>query len=188
MILHKGGPAYIPLAKLPAEIRDQLQPAREVKPTVTPAATIPTNGLNWNAGFTIPYRFFFPANNVAVYDHLAADPKLFATAKLVFLTGKGISPMCQDTLNGLVSHGLTVVTPAYLAPPGMPLGGEVVKVYPTGLGRWIVTDQVDNSAVAPLLQPFLGSPDQMRFVFGQTEVIFRQDGKGNLTVEQSPRP
>jgi len=150
--------------------------------------TIPTNGLNWNAGFTIPYRFFFPANNVAVYDHLAADPKLFATAKLVFLTGKEISPICQNTLSGLVNRGLTVVTPSYLVPLGMKLGGEVVKVYPTGLGRWIVTDQVDNNAVATLLRPFLGSPDQMRFVFGRTEVIFRQDVKGNLTVEQSPLP
>jgi len=81
-----------------------------------------------------------------------------------------------------------VVTPSYLAPLGMKLGGEVVKVYPTGLGRWIVTDQVDNNAVATLLRPFLGSPDQMRFVFGRTEVIFRQDVKGNLTVEQSPLP
>ena len=148
--------------------------------------TIPREGLNWNAGFKIPYRFFFPANNVAVYDHLASDPKLFATAKLVFLTGKEISPECLRTLTTLVHQGLTVVTPPHLAPAGLIHGqGEVLKEYPVGRGRWIVTDQVDHEDVVAKLRPYLGRSDQMRFVFGQTEVIFRTDINGALQVEKN---
>ena len=147
--------------------------------------TIPKAGLNWNAGFKIPYRLFFPANNVAVYDHLASDPRLFASAKLVFLTGKEISADCLQTLTALVNRGLTVVTPAHLAPAGLGLGsGEVMKKIASGSGCWIITDQVDHPDVVAELRPFLGSPDQMRFVFGQAEIVFRTDEKGGLLVEQ----
>lgn len=149
--------------------------------------TIPSEGLNWNAPVKIPYRLFFPANNIAVYDHLASDPRLFASAKLVFLAGKETSPACLATLPALVEKGLVVVTPSYLAPKGLVLAkGKVMKEYASGLGRWIVTDQVDHPDVVALLQPYLGSPDQMRFVFGRSEVVFREDADGTLEVEVSP--
>lgn len=151
--------------------------------------TIPDEGLNWNAALKMPYRFFFPANNVAVYDHLASDPQLFSSAKLVFLTGKEISPACLQTLSSLVERGLVVVAPSHLAPHGVTLSkGEVMKEYSHGQGRWIVTDQVDHPDVVALLQPYLGSPDQMRFVFGRTEIVFRADASGMLQVDQTPLP
>ncbi|MBI2302998.1 MAG: hypothetical protein HYU66_29170, partial [Armatimonadetes bacterium] len=135
--------------------------------------TIPPVALNYNTPLGIPYRVLFPANNVAVYDHLAADPRLYAAARLVFLVGKTVSPECLATLRRLAEQGVTVVATRGLAPPELAeVGAEGYAVHPVGAGRWIVTDDVTLPAVRELLRPYLGSPDELRYVFGDTEVVF----------------
>lgn len=135
--------------------------------------TIPIKALNYNTPLGIPYRVLFPANNVAVYDHLAADPRLYASAKLVFLVGKQVSPECLRTLEGLARRGVTVVSTRRLAPRGMDgVGSEGLAVYPSGSGQWIVTDDVTLPAVKAMLTPYLGRPQELRYVFGATEVVF----------------
>lgn len=135
---------------------------------------IPPIALNGNIpmpGFR--YRFFIPANNVAVYDETASDPKLYSNAKLVFLTGKKISPECLATLTKLVEKGLTVVTPTHLAPKSVLYAAAIPYAErKMGRGRWIITDDVMNPAVKRLIQPYLGQADEMRYVFGKTEVVF----------------
>jgi hypothetical protein len=141
--------------------------------------TIPLAALNYNTPLGIPYRVFFPANNVAVYDHRAADPKLYAAARLVFLTGKEVDPACLATLQTLVAKGLTVVTRRKLAPPELAaVGASGYEVHPVGAGRWIVTDDVMLPAVRALLAPYLGRPDELRYVFGADEVVFTASEDG----------
>jgi hypothetical protein len=53
---------------------------------------IPASGLTWHAGYGFPYRLFFPANNVAVYDHTAAAPDLYRHARLILLCGVTLPP------------------------------------------------------------------------------------------------
>ncbi len=133
------------------------------------------NAVNYsNLSIGEPFRFFFPANNVAVYDHLASDPGLYQSVRLVFLTGKLISPECMDTLRALVREkGLVVVTPRRLAPEGMGHDGATSHtVFPEGDGQWIVTDDVMHEDVVALVAPYLGQPDELRYVFGDTEVVF----------------
>ncbi len=135
----------------------------------------PLLALNFNnLSMGKPYRFFFPANNVAVYDHLAADPELYRSARLVFLTGKMISPACMATLEQFVcEQGLTVVTTTHLAPEGMQHdSSSPYTIVSKGKGRWIVTDNVMDEGVVSLVKPYLGKPDELRYVFGNTEVIF----------------
>lgn len=135
--------------------------------------TIPVTALNYNTPLGIPYRVLFPANNVAVYDHTAADPMLYRSARLVFLVGKRVDPPCLATLQELAARGLTVVATSRLAPGAMSAVGPAgYTVYPSGSGRWIVTDDVTLPAVRALLAPYLGQADQLRYVFGNTEVIF----------------
>ena len=43
--------------------------------------------------------------------------------------------------------------------------------------RWIVTDDVTLPAVRDLLAPYLGGPDELRYVFGDTEVVFTAPGE-----------
>jgi len=150
---------------------------------------IPPGSLNWNIDPGIAWRFLIPANNVAVYDHLASDPRLFASAKLVFLTGKLASPACLATLKKLADNGLTVVTTSALAPAGMPLAaGEVCSQYTAGAGKWIVTDDVTDPSVKALLAPYLGKSDRMRYVFGSTEVAFTSSGGDSIRVSVADRP
>lgn len=140
----------------------------------------PLAGLTWHADFKMPYRFFFPANSVAVYDHLAADPALFEGTRLVFLTGKLISSQTYATLHALVAKGLVVVTPRHLAPPEVfqaarKLTEPYVEIH-TGAGGWLVTDDVTHKSVRHRLAPYLGRPDEMTFAFGDREVGFRDGG------------
>ena len=73
----------------------------------------------------------------------------------------------------LSRDGLTVVSTTRLAPPQMHAPGpEGYVSYPVGAGRWIITDNVTLSPVRDLLAPYLGQPDQLRYVFGATEVVF----------------
>ncbi len=135
--------------------------------------TIPVTALNYNTPLGIPYRVLFPANNVAVYDHLAADPELYRGARLVFLVGKQVDPACLATLEALSEKGLTVVSTSRLAPAEMAsVGPEGYAIHATGSGRWIVTNDVTLAAVRDILTPFLGRPDELRYVFGDTEVVF----------------
>ena len=150
--------------------------------------TIPATALNYNTPLGIPYRVLFPANNVAVYDHTAADPALYGSARIVFLVGKRVEPQCLATLRGLVEKGLTVVSTCRLAPREMcsvvPAG---YRVYPTGAGRWIVTDDVSLPDVRDLLTPYLGRPDELRYVFGGTEVMFTApDDPARVSVAVRP--
>jgi hypothetical protein len=144
---------------------------------------LPRVALNYNnLQMGDRFRFLWPANNVAVYDHLAADPTLYASARLVLLTGKAVSAGCLKTLKNLVSReGLTVVVPSHLAPEDLTLPeDEVYRLHKVGLGRWIVTDNVTDPSVVALIKPFLGSSSQMRYVFGNREVTF------SATNEEKP--
>jgi hypothetical protein len=135
--------------------------------------TIPPQALNYNTPLGIPYRVLFPANNVAVYDHTASDARLYRSARLVFLAGKQVDPACLATLQALSRKGLTVVSTRQLAPVAMAgVGPKGYAVYPTEAGRWIVTDDVTLPAVRALVAPYLGRADELRYVFGNTEVVF----------------
>lgn len=147
---------------------------------------LPARSLNYNCGMDgFPRRYLFPANNVAVYDHLAADPALFSSARLVFLTGKEISPQCLATLEQLVrQEGLCVTTPPRLAPERLrSRAAAPFSEIRDGKGCWILTEDVTHPEVARRLGPFLGRPDQLRYVFGRTEVVFTQsDPAGTVVV------
>lgn len=181
-------------------IRRNLYGARDLEPDsdtrywrevwhVISHGTIPPLALNYNTPLGIPYRVLFPANNVAVYDHTADNPELYRSARLVFLVGKRIEPACLETLRESVFRGLTVVTTSRLAPDELPAAGpEGCRVHAVGAGRWIVTDKVILPAVQNLLAPYLGSPDELRYVFGDTEVLFTApDDPAKVQVEIRPR-
>ena len=155
---------------------------------------LPPIALNYNnQRLREPFRFFYPSNNVAVYDHRASDPALFTHARLVFVTGKRVEPECLAMLESLVrERGLTVVTPSHLASPGLPRPADAPYAeHADGAGQWIVTDEVDHPEVVDLLQPFLGEPDEMRYVFGDMEVVFHVQGDAGrlaVRVRDVPKP
>jgi hypothetical protein len=84
-----------------------------------------------------------------------------------------VEPACLQTLRRLARQGLTIVSTRKLAPPE--IAGSDAKGYSihvTGAGRWIVTDDANLPEVRKLLAPYLGRPDELRYVFGDMEVVF----------------
>lgn len=139
-------------------------------------------GVNFNQrlGGATPFQMFFPCNNAGVFDHTVADPDLFSNAKLVFLTGKQISPDTMRMIHALVKKGLTVVTPSHLAPHGMtPTPGKPYTELASGLGSWIQCDDVLLPELSDRLVPMLGATDEFRLGFGQKSVCFKEQGDKN---------
>jgi len=151
--------------------------------------TIPASGLTWHAaGYNFPYRMFFPANNVAVYDHTAAAPDLYRHARLILLCGVAVQPDTLRTIRQRTAEGAVTVALPGLSPDDLPRPkGVPFTETPMGAGAWLVCDDFRAPALRERLLPLLGRPDELRYVFGSTEVIFRQAGAG-LTVQTRALP
>ena len=136
--------------------------------------TLPGTGLTWHArGFNMRYRLFFPANSVAVFDHLADDPKLYDGVRLVFLLGVDIPPKTLATVRDFVRAGGTAATVPRLAPDDIKRdysGGTAVVA--DGQGRWILFENADEPVLQKELAPFLGNPNELRYTFTDAEVVF----------------
>ncbi|MBN2449093.1 MAG: hypothetical protein JXR77_01810, partial [Lentisphaeria bacterium] len=151
---------------------------------------LPGTGLTWHAdGFDMPYRLFFPCNSVALYDHLATDPRLYEGVRLVLLLGIEIPEATLATVRSTVRAGATAATVPRLAPDAIrrqhPGGTSVV---PDGSGKWIVFEDAADTAFREALAPHLGSPDELRYTFRDVEVVFTAPtGPAELEVEVRPR-
>lgn len=150
---------------------------------------LPGTGLTWHAdGFGMPYRLFMPANNVVVYDHLADDPKLYEGVQLVFLLGTQIPAKTLDTVETFVRAGGVAATVPRLAPEAVrrEFADRTVEV-PTGRGKWVLFEDAADPALKEILSPYLGSPDELRYRFGEQEVVFTApDGWDRLQMQLRP--
>ncbi len=73
-----------------------------------------------------------------------------------------------------------MATTSCLAPGEMSaVSPDGFAVHPSGTGRRVVTDDVTLPAVRRLLVPCPGRPDELRHVFGDTEVRFTARGDAN---------
>ncbi|MBT4814729.1 MAG: hypothetical protein HOJ57_28205 [Lentisphaerae bacterium] len=152
--------------------------------------TLPGTGLTWHAGgFSIPYRLFFPANSVAVYDHLADKPTLYEGVRLVFLLGVHIPPATLAAVQAFAQAGGTVATVPRLAPKVITAdytGGT--SVVADGQGKWILFERADDPVLQSELSAYLGAPDELRFTFRNSEVVFTAPtGHANLEVQTRER-
>ncbi|MBN2293353.1 MAG: hypothetical protein JXM70_13070 [Pirellulales bacterium] len=136
--------------------------------------TLPGTGLSWHAkGFDMRYRLFFAANSVAVFDHLADDPKLYEGVRLVFMLGVHIPEKTVSTVRNFVRAGGTAATVPRLAPHEIKSnysGGTAVVA--DGRGKWILFERADDPKVKNELAPLLGSPNELRYTFTNGEVVF----------------
>jgi hypothetical protein len=48
-----------------------------------------------------------------------------------------------------------------------------VLEYQEGMGKWVLTTDFLDSKVKEIVAPYLGKPDEIRYVFGDKEVIFK---------------
>ncbi len=147
----------------------------------------PENGISWlSYPLGTPYKSFAPVNNVVVFDQ-NVEKKHLQSLKLAFLTGLIISTETLASLEELVkTNGLTVVTTPTLAPANIKAqysgtGTSIVNQGNTN-GCWIITDNFLDPIVKNGIKPILGKDDEMRYVFGNEEVIMKIGAKQELTV------
>ena len=137
---------------------------------------IPDNSLSWNTAkySEIPHRSFAPMNGVIVYDHKAGNRQL-AGLKLAFLSGIMISDGTMEAIAKAVEHhGLVVVAPPELVPEFVYSGYKGgTCVQSCGNGKWIVTDNVQSDELREEISTFLGSNDEIRYLFGDEEILFK---------------
>lgn len=75
-----------------------------------------------------------------------------------------LSPATLDAVRRRVQEGAVAVVARHLAPRNAQSG-------PDGKGTWVITDDVVSAEVRQAA-PFLGKPGELRYVFGDTEVVF----------------
>jgi len=146
--------------------------------------------LSWNFGkktvySKIPHKSFAPVNNVVVFDEKVRKNNM-KTLKLAFLTGITVSKATLEDLQELVKeNGLIVVSTPELTPE------SIKKQYTEGTfiiddgkkgGKWIVTDNVLDEKVREQVKPYLGNNDEMRYVFGENQVLFKLEDADTISV------
>lgn len=151
----------------------------------------PENGISWlSYPLGTPYKSFAPMNGVVEFDQMVTREHL-QTVKLIFLAGLKISTNTLGDVADLVEKkGITVVTSPALAPDLIKMRYEGgTRIIPSGNagGKWIVTDDVLDPAVEGEIRPLLGKDDEMRYVFGNEEVIFKIDKEDRLTLVRNKR-
>ena len=171
-----------------SEFRDRLLGSKVVQSTPETEAwfsiwhqltlgTIPQGGLSFHskAAKRLGPRFFCPAPPTLVFDHLVGNehPDFdFRGAELLFLTGVKITP---ETFAAVARHleetGAKAVLLKSLAPAGFEPNAN-----------WLVVDSFDDPAVAEWLQPVLPEEDEMQFLFGDHEVVFKEINRDRIQV------
>jgi len=125
---------------------------------------------------------------VAVYDHTAAAPDLYRHARLILLCGVTLPPETLRAVRRRTAEGaVTVALPWFSADDlPRPTAAPFIET-PIGAGAWLVCEDFRAPALRERLLPLLGGSDELRYVFGDTEMVFRQAGAG-LTVHTRTLP
>jgi hypothetical protein len=116
---------------------------------------------------------------------LASDPKLYESVQLVFLLGTQIPGETTRTVAAFVRDGGVAATVPRLAPePIRKQFRDGTTSIPDGKGRWVLFTDAGDPALKKVLSPYLGSPDELRYRFGDTDVVFAApDGWDKLRVQ-----
>ena len=142
---------------------------------------IPNEKISWNAKSNPESVYqqlgdhysFVPLNNIIVFDH-QVQKKYLNTVKLAFLTGVSISDETLTAVTERVNEGMTVVADPSLVGNTLQAKYEGKTVsFPQGEGKWVLTEDVLDPIVQEVVKPFLGQKNEIRYVFGDKEVIFK---------------
>ncbi|MCF7863241.1 MAG: hypothetical protein K9L89_00445 [Kiritimatiellales bacterium] len=146
--------------------------------------TIPEAGLSFHckgvSGEKGP-RFFCPSPPVLVFDHRVGDeiPDFdFRGAEVLFLTGVQISPKTLSAVQSYVERtGATAVMLKSLAPDGF-----------KSSTRFFTVDSFKDPRVHDVLKPLLPPADEMQFLFGKYQIIFKEIDRDRIQVFLDGKP
>lgn len=120
-------------------------------------------------------RFFCPAPPTLVFDHRVGNehPNFdFRGAELLFLTGVEITPA---TFAAVERHLQKTGARAVILKSLLPAGYKPNK-------SWLVVDSFEDPRVAKWVEPILPPEDEMQFLFGEHEVVFKKINRDRIQV------
>lgn len=123
-----------------------------------------------------------------VFDHTVSKKHL-ETVELAFLTGVTISKKTLTAVNELVTDGMIAIADPSLVSEALrkKYTGKTTVVN-QGDGKWILTADVFDKKVRETIKPFLGSTNEIRYVFGNKEVVFKGEvGSNHIEVNTSEK-
>lgn len=126
------------------------------------------------------HYFFVPMNGTVVYNELA-DYSLLKEIPLLFDTEKQISHGDMEAVRQCVNEGAICVFLGNLAKTnGFNEWQSGTQVLPYREGKLIVTDDFKNESVRDIISPFIGKKDEIKYTFGQDEVVFKRVGNNAI--------
>lgn len=132
---------------------------------------------------TDSHRFFVPLRGVVVFDHLVEYERL-KDIPLIFVTGVQLSEGTLSAIRQRASEGATVI---FWGPLAERLGiahlQDGVQRIAEGNGTILVTDDFGRRDLLPHMLPNLGQSDEIRYRFGEQEVILRRVTDNSVRVE-----
>lgn len=128
------------------------------------------------------HTFFVPLNGAVVFDHLVTYERL-RSIPLLFLTGKHVSDETMAAIRRCVLEGALCVAWGPLARGELKTDWDSgVRVVRHGRGRFVLTDDFGSEATLRHYRRFLGSPDEIRYRFGDHTVTLRRVTDNSVSV------
>jgi hypothetical protein len=128
------------------------------------------------------HRFFVPLNGVVVYDHTAGFD-LLRNVPLIFVTGTQVSDETMAAVTRRVQEGATCVAWGPLAEKHGFTWESGVSVTQEGKGKLVLTDDFGVTGVYQEVKTLIGRPDEIRYRFGDSEVVLRRVTDNEVAVE-----
>lgn len=129
------------------------------------------------------HKFFVPMNGVVVYDHLVKY-ELLQGVPLIFLTGKLVSDETMKAIRRCVSEGAICVAWGPLARKhGFKEWESGVLIVAEDKGKFILTDDFGVAKVYLQIMELIGRPDEIKYRFGEREVVLRRVTDNEVSVE-----
>lgn len=145
--------------------------------------------LSWHNAHVhhAPYQVFAPLDGVVVFDHLVRRKHL-SGVEVIFLTGLGVSPETRRDIEACVENGATCIALPHLLPERVIAETGENGALKDEKGMWVATTDFLALHVAEHVAHVLPPADELRYRFGDTQIVFRpMDGDPNrLSVTEEP--
>jgi hypothetical protein len=126
-----------------------------------------------------PYQVFAPLDGVVVFDHRVRRKHLDGI-EVIFLTGLGVTRETLRDVEACVGNGATCVALPHLLPERVAAATGESGTLEDGEGLWVATTDFLAPHVAGHIEHVLPSGDELRYRFGDTQVVLRpEDGDPN---------
>lgn len=152
-------------------------------PTADPAYHVRVTPSYLTEPAALAHSFFVPLRGVVMYDHLVRYERLRGIP-LLMVTGKHLNQETLEAVRRCVAEGARCAMWGPLAARlGVADWEGGVQVVEHGAGRFVLTGDFGSDETVAQYREFLGSPDEIRYRFGEHTLVLRRITDNEVAVE-----